>query len=231
MTGPSALDGLPAAVLWDMDGTLLDSERLWDIPLREFCAKLGSPLSSATRAAMVGSNGPTTMALLFGEAGIVPTDDDVREAKAWIDARMAELFYAELAFRPGARDALRAVRATGLPTALVTSTERALTEIALDTLGRDFFDVTVCGDEVDRRNKPLPDPYLIAAARLGVDPARCLAVEDSPTGVASAVAAGCVVLAVPCEIPVPEGERRVLRDSLVGLDAVLLRELMAAVSC
>ncbi|RLK59125.1 HAD superfamily hydrolase (TIGR01509 family) [Actinokineospora cianjurensis] len=228
MTGPSTVDGLPAAVLWDMDGTLLDSEKLWDIPLREYSLKLGTPLAAETRTAMVGSNVPTSMGLLFGGIGVVPTEADIREAMGWINARMRELFATRLEFRPGAPEALRAVRATGLPVALVTSTERELTEVALHTLGRDHFDVTVCGDEVDGRNKPLPDPYLRAAALLGVDPAACLAIEDSPTGTTSAVAAGCVVLVVPCEVPVPDGPRRVPRTSLVGLDADVLRAVMAA---
>ncbi|MGQ0839041.1 HAD family hydrolase [Actinokineospora sp.] len=211
-----------------MDGTLLDSEKLWDVPLHEFAAKLGFELSAETRTAMVGTNVPTTMAMLFGEAGIEPTEDDVREAMVWIDGRMAELFRTDAAFRPGAPEALRAVRDTGVPTALVTSTERALVEIALDTVGREFFDVVVCGDEVDGLNKPLPEPYRRAARLLGVDPAGCVAIEDSPTGVASAVAAGCTVLVVPCEVPVEPGERRIFRDSLVGVGPDLLRTLVAA---
>ncbi|WP_245572404.1 HAD family hydrolase [Actinokineospora enzanensis] len=211
-----------------MDGTLLDSEKLWDIPLSEYSLKLGAPLSAEIRAAMVGSNVPTSMGLLFGGVGRVPTEADIAEAMGWIEARMVELFRTSLTFRPGAPEALRAVRATGLPVALVTSTERALTEIALDTIGRELFDVTVCGDEVDGRNKPLPEPYLKAARLLGVPPADCLAIEDSPTGTASAVAAGCTVLVVPCEVPVEPGERRVLRDSLIGLDEALLRELVGA---
>ncbi|GLZ37322.1 HAD family phosphatase [Actinokineospora sp. NBRC 105648] len=218
---------LPAAVLWDMDGTLLDSEKLWDVPLSEFSEKLGTPLSAAVRAAMVGSNIPTSMGLLFGQSGIVPTAADIADAAEWVQHRVGELFRTDLVFRPGAQEALRAVRDTGLPTALVTSTERGLTEVALDVLGREHFDTTVCGDEVGGRNKPLPDPYLKAAALLGVDPAHCLAVEDSPTGTASAVAAGCTVLVVPCEVPVAEGARRILRESLVGLDSALLTELMA----
>lgn len=113
-----------------------------------------------------------------------------------------------------------------MPTALVTSTERALTEVALDTIGRDFFDVTVCGDEVDGRNKPLPDPYLKAARLLGVEPADCVAVEDSPTGSASAAAAGCTVLVVPCDVEVPIGPGMVSRETLVGLDVPALGALL-----
>lgn len=228
VTRPSIVeDGLPAGVLWDLDGTLLDSEKLWDIPLYELGEQLGAPLSVETRRAMVGTNIPTTMDLLFGSAGITPSAEQVREAVAYVDSRMAELFATKATFRPGALEALRAVRETGLPTALVTSTERKLAEVALDTVGRDFFDVSVCGDEVDGLNKPLPDPYLKAARLLGVDPARCVAVEDSPTGTASAVAAGCLVLVVPCDVPVAAGERRVLRESLVGVGPEVLRALVA----
>ncbi|HEY0807679.1 MAG TPA: HAD family hydrolase, partial [Pseudonocardiaceae bacterium] len=144
----------------------------------------------------------------------------------WLDRRMTELFRADLPWRPGARDALRSVRDAGVRTALVTSTERALTEVALDTIGREFFDVTICGDEVDGQNKPLPRPYQVAAELLGVDPADCVAIEDSVTGVASAQAAGCTVLVVPAEAPVPPGERLILRESLVGVDTELLASLL-----
>ncbi|WP_367127152.1 HAD family hydrolase [Saccharothrix sp. HUAS TT1] len=218
--------GEPAAVLWDMDGTLLDSEKLWDVPLGEFVEKLGGTLSHATRQALVGSSTARTMDLLFAEAGVTPTGDDLVDGAEWISRRTEEVFRAGLPWRPGAARALRAVRDSGVPMALVTSTERRLTEVALDTLGRDLFDVTVCGDEVDRRNKPLPDPYLKAARLLGVDPVACVAVEDSPTGVASAVAAGCTVLVVPCDVPVEQGERRVFRESLVGVDLGVLTPLL-----
>jgi HAD superfamily hydrolase (TIGR01509 family) len=208
----------PAAVLWDLDGTLLDSEKLWDIPLYELTEKLGGELSLPTRQAMVGTNVKRTLDLVYAEVGIDrPTEDQLADGAAWIDRRMAEVFRGELPWRPGASDALATVRAAGFPMALVTSTERGLTEIALDTIGRSLFDVTVCGDEVDGLNKPDPEPYLRAARLLGVDPAGCVAIEDSPTGVASAVAAGCTVLVVPCEVAVEPGERRVFRDSLEGL--------------
>jgi HAD superfamily hydrolase (TIGR01509 family) len=212
----------PAAVLWDMDGTLLDSEKLWDVPLYEFAEKQGGTLTLATRQAMVGSNVPKTLSLLYGDLGVEPTAAELVDAAAWIARRTEEVFRAGLPWRDGARDALRAVRASGVPMALVTSTERSLTEVALDTIGRDLFDVTVCGDEVDGHNKPLPEPYLRAARLLGVDAADCVAVEDSPTGVASAVAAGCTVLVVPCDVPVEPGERRIFRESLVGVDLDVL---------
>jgi len=218
----------PAAVLWDLDGTLLDSEKLWDIPLYELTEKLGGQLSTATRQAMIGTNVMVTMRLLYGEVGITdPSPDQLADGAAWIDRRMAEVFRGDLVWRPGAADALATVRAAGIPMALVTSTERGLTELALDTIGRGLFDTTVCGDEVDGLNKPHPEPYLKACRLLGVDPTACVAVEDSPTGTASAVAAGCRVVVVPCEIPVEPGERRTFRASLAGLTVADLTTLMA----
>jgi len=220
---------LPAAVLWDMDGTLIDSEKLWDISLRELMIHLGAgELRQDVREALVGSNMRRTCEVLLTEAGLPVTPEAITETGRWLSDRTAELFSTDLPWRPGAREALVSVRAGGVRTALVTSTERALTEVALDTIGREFFDVTVCGDEVDGRNKPDPWPYLTAARLLGVDARRCVAVEDSATGVASAEAAGCTVLAVPCDAPVPPGPRRILRDSLVGVDVDLLGELAAA---
>lgn len=209
---------LPAAVLWDLDGTLLDSEKLWDIPLYELTEKLGGQLSTATRQAMTGTNVMVTVRLLYADVGIEnPSQAQLDDGAAWIDRRMAEVYRQELPWRPGAAEAVAAVRASGVPTALVTSTERALTEIALDTVGRSMFDVTVCGDEVGGLNKPHPEPYLKACRSLGVDPASCVAIEDSPAGTASAVGAGCRVLVVPCEVVVEPGERREFRESLEGL--------------
>ena len=175
---------------------------------------------------MVGSNMRRSTLVLLAAAGVDATPEAIEDVESWLNQRMAVLFRVELPWRPGARKALRAVRESGVRTALVTSTERMLTEIALDSIGREFFDVTVCGDEVDGQNKPLPRPYALAAELLGVDPVDCVAVEDSVTGVTSAVAAGCTVLVVPAEAPVPAGERRVLRDSLVGVDAEVLAGLL-----
>jgi HAD superfamily hydrolase (TIGR01509 family) len=218
----------PAAVLWDLDGTLLDSEKLWDIPLYELARELGGELSAETRLAMVGTNVKVTLRLLFAEVGILePTREQLADGAAWIDRRMAEVFRGELPWRPGAARALETVHAAGLPMALVTSTERGLTEIALDTVGRSLFAVTVCGDEVGGLNKPHPEPYLKACGLLSADPRRCVAIEDSPTGTASAVAAGCSVLVVPCEVEVEPGERRVFRTSLEGLTVADLTAVAA----
>ncbi|MBA0125803.1 HAD family phosphatase [Haloechinothrix sp. YIM 98757] len=219
---PAAGTRLPAAVLWDMDGTLIDSERLWDRALYESAERLGGRLSPRTRALMVGKNADVTLDLLLREVGLPRDSETLADADSWLTKRMSELFRTDLRWRDGAAQALRLVRGTGVPTALVTSTTRELTELALETVGRDWFDAIVCGDEVDERNKPDPEPYRRAAHLLGVDPEECLAVEDSPTGVSSAEDAGCVVLVVPSELEVPDGPRRRVLDSLTALDEAAL---------
>lgn len=227
MSAASTEDG-PAAVLWDMDGTLVDSEKLWDVALYETAEAMGTKLSEAQRSTLVGSNMDATATYLLEVAGREVSPAAVAEVGQWIRERTAGLFDDELPWRPGAREALTAVRDAGIPSALVTSTERSLTELALNTIGREFFTVTVCGDEVEGLNKPHPRPYLLAAELLGVDPARCVAVEDSPPGTESAAAAGCVVLVIPNDVPVETGERRVFRTSLVGVDVAALAELVSA---
>ncbi|NYH77078.1 HAD superfamily hydrolase (TIGR01509 family) [Actinopolyspora biskrensis] len=218
---------LPAAVLFDMDGTLVDSEKLWTIAMDDFAAANGAEISDAARARMVGSNMARSMSLLLTDLGMSTEPTDIAAAAERVIARMSEMLASDLSWRPGAESALRAVTSNGIPTALVTSTIRSLTDIALRTIGPDTFDVTVCGDEVDGRNKPDPEPYLRACGELGVDPAHCVAVEDSPTGVASAVAAGCTVLGVACEVPLAPDSGCVLRDSLEGVDLDELAALFA----
>lgn len=226
----SAAGQAPAAVLWDMDGTLVDSEKLWDIALHEAAAWLGGTVTPEQRAACVGSNMINTVRMLLENTGHAGGPDEIMEVEGWIRTRMTSLFADQLPWRPGARDALAALRSAGVPSALVTSTERSLTELALNTIGREFFDVVVCGDEVDGMNKPHPEPYLRAARLLEVDPQACVAVEDSPAGTRSAVAAGCTVLVVPGEVAVESGARRIFRTSLAGLDHTTLIELCSAKS-
>ncbi|WP_300015465.1 HAD family phosphatase [Pseudonocardia sp.] len=217
MPGDGPLGG-PAAVLWDMDGTLVDSEKVWTVSLDDTARRLGGALSAGAREAIIGSNLPRTLDIMFDDLGLRPEAGRTAEAERMILDRTAELFRAGLEWRPGAQAALHTVRAAGWPTALVTNTGRELTELALDGIGREHFTVTVCGDEVPR-GKPDPDPYLRAAELLGVDATHCLAVEDSPTGALAAERAGAAVLVVPCEVPVASGPGRVHRDSLVDLSA------------
>jgi HAD superfamily hydrolase (TIGR01509 family) len=206
----------PDAVLWDMDGTLVDSEKLWTVALHDTARLLGGTMSAAARAAVVGGDMARTLATLFDDLGLPRDPARMAEAERFIAERTAELFAGGLSWRPGAQEALRLLDGLGWPTALVTNTERALTEAALESIGREHFTVSVCADEVPS-GKPDPDLYLRAAGLLGVAPARCLAIEDSPNGALAAERAGAPVLVVPCDVPVPAGPGRVLRASLVGL--------------
>lgn len=206
----------PAAVLWDMDGTLIDSEKIWDVALGDLARHLGGTLSDPARLEMVGTNMAVSIGVLFTDLGLATSQQAEADALTWLTARASQLYAEPLPWRPGAIEALAAVRAAGIPCALVTNTERPITELALETLGRANFEAVVCGDEVPTP-KPAPDVYLRAAALLGVPPWQCVAVEDSPTGVLAAEAAGCRVLVVPCVVPVPRGRARTFRATLVGL--------------
>ncbi len=214
----------PAAVLFDMDGTLVDSEKVWEVALHELAARAGGTLSPAARVAMIGSSMANSMRILRED--LAQPDRPEAPDVAWLTDRVVELFGAGLIWRPGALELLLAVRAAGLPTALVTSTGRRLVEVALDTLGRENFDVVVCGDEV-RVPKPDPEPYRTAARLLGVPIAECVAIEDSPAGVASAVASGAAVLAVPAELELPPTDGVHLRSTLVGVDPAFLAALFS----
>lgn len=213
-----------AGVLWDMDGTLLDSEKLWDVALRELSLRLGGPMTEATRVAVIGASSPFALATVFDALGVEKHPDAVADAKDWMYTRVGDLFEEGVTWRPGAQKALSTARAGGLLSALVTNTERVLVDRALVMLGEEFFDHSVCGDEV-ARGKPAADPYLRGAHLLGLDPAQCLAIEDSPTGTASASAAGCAVLVVPCEVDVPDGPGRVFRESLVDISVRDLHDI------
>lgn len=209
----------PAAVLFDMDGTLFDSEPLWDTAIEELAAEYGAVVSAEVRLSMVGRSVDESM-LLFHQ-GIGQPWREAAVSAAWIYDRVEGLFATDLVWRPGARELLHDVRAAGLPTALVTSTNRQCVEVALDTLGRHNFDAVVCGDEV-AFTKPHPDPYLRAAKLLGVEPADCLVVEDSPTGVASALAAGARVIGVPNAVTLSPMTGLTLLTTLAGVTLAAL---------
>ena len=217
--GPTSPSGarLPAAVLWDMDGTLLDSEPIWDVAMAELAARHGIVMSPELRESTLGNSLPDALAKVHDAAGLSAAERDPDADGRWTLDRVAELFADDLPWRPGAPEALDLVAGAGIPMVLVTNTVRELTEVALETIGRERFTTTVCGDEV-AVGKPAPDPYLRAAELLGVPSADCLAVEDSPTGAQAASAAGCPTLVVESAAPVEPGRLRVFRTSLVGLD-------------
>jgi HAD superfamily hydrolase (TIGR01509 family) len=209
-------------VLFDMDGTLVDSEKVWTVAIEELAAHYGGAVSPEARLAMVGTGMAESMQILHDD--LQQPWRDAAEGARWLEDRVVTLFAEGLQWRPGALGLLRAVRSAGIPTALVTSSARRLVDVALTTLGPENFDVVVCGDEVDAP-KPDPTPYLTAARLLGVPVDECVAVEDSPAGVASARAAGVAVVAVPHEVTLDAADGVHLVDSLTGVDLEFLRRL------
>lgn len=211
-------------MLWDMDGTLVDSEKLWEISLSAFYESFGGAISPETRAELVGASAEETMITAYRELGLDPEPDAMAESSRSLHAHTAELFDAGLPWCEGGRDILEALAAECTPMALVTNTQRALTERALNSIGRHYFSASVCGDEVSH-GKPAPDPYLRAAELLGMRTSDCLAVEDSVTGALSAEAAGCAVLVIPNDVSVPGGRRRRHAGSLAELQVADLRRI------
>jgi HAD superfamily hydrolase (TIGR01509 family) len=212
------------AVLFDMDGTLVDSEKLWEVALQVLYSRLGGELTPAVREATVGGSAESLMQIIYTDLGLDPDADEMAAHSDWLHDYTADLFDGGLPWCDGARELLDTLADSAVPMALVTNTRRALTERALDSIGRHYFAASVCGDEVVRA-KPGPDPYQRAAALLGFDPAQCLAIEDSVTGAASAEDAGCPVLVVPNDVEVPDSARRRHVTSLLGLDVARLREI------
>jgi HAD superfamily hydrolase (TIGR01509 family) len=211
-------------ILFDMDGTLVDSEKVWSVGLDQLADHLGGRLSDTARRDMVGTSMSQSMRILHDDLGV---DADEAESVRYLEERVSALFADGLLWRPGAPELLAAVRSAGIPTALVTATRRHLVEVALITLGPHNFDAVVAGDDLDE-TKPHPAPYRTAAELLRADPRRCVAVEDSPNGITSALAAGCVVIGVPCEVGLDHLENVHLVDSLADLSVDGLRELVAA---
>jgi HAD superfamily hydrolase (TIGR01509 family) len=223
----AALGGGPGlqAVLLDMDGTLVDTEGFWWDAEVEIFAELGHELRPELRQHVVG--GPMTRvgALLIQETGARIT---YPELSVLLNDRFTELLGRGVPLMPGAKRLLAELAAHEVPTALVSASHRRVIDIVVGALGPENFAFTVAGDEV-ANTKPHPDPYLLAAARLGADPARCVVVEDTPTGVASAEAAGCPVLAVPSVAPIEPAPGRAVVRSLEQVDLALLRTLVTVV--
>jgi len=214
------------AVLFDMDGTLVDSEKLWDISLAALYAELGGTLTQEVRLSMVGGSAEDTIRTAYTDLGLDLNPAAMAESDRWLHDYTAELFDGGLPWCAGAQELLEALAAEGTPMALVTNTQRALTDRALNSIGRDYFSASVCGDEVPR-GKPAPDAYQRAAGLLKLSPSECLAIEDSVTGTAAAESAGCPVLVVPNDVAVPHGPRRRHVSSLAEVAVADLRRFHA----
>jgi HAD superfamily hydrolase (TIGR01509 family) len=209
------------AVLFDMDGTVVDSEHLWAQAMRMIAEDLGGTLTEEALARTTGLSVPASVDLMLTELG---SDLPHEHATEQLLARTADVFAAELMWQPGAQELIDALRAEGVTTALVTNSPRVVVDVAMERLGGHRFDRAVCGDEVSV-HKPDPTPYLTAMELLDVPAESCLAVEDSPSGTAAAVAAGVPVLVVPSEVEVPEGPGRIFAASLLEATVDELRHI------
>ncbi|MGW0625098.1 HAD family hydrolase [Streptomyces sp. NPDC002758] len=210
------------AVLLDMDGTLVDTEGFWwDVEVEVFAA-LGHRLDDSWRHVVVG--GPMTRSAGFL---VEATGADILldELCTLLNDGFEDRIGRALPLMPGAARLLAELHEQEIPTALVSASHRRIIDRVLTTLGPHHFALSVAGDEVSR-TKPYPDPYLLAATGLGVDPVRCAVVEDTATGVASAEAAGCHVVAVPSVAPIAPAVRRTVVSSLEEVDLTFLRGLM-----
>ncbi|GAA2742584.1 MULTISPECIES: HAD family hydrolase [Kitasatospora] len=216
-------DSSPAAVLFDMDGTLVDTEHLWWQAAAELAAELDLTLTDADLPEVLGRAVEHTAAHLHRTSRTArPEAELVERLNDSFSAKVA----AEVVPRPGALALLGALRAASVPTALVSASPRRVVDLVLHAIGDHWFTTTLAAEDTPV-TKPDPAPYLAAAERLGLAPAACVAVEDTPTGVASAHAAGCAVLAVPSTVPIPAAEGVTLLESLEQADLTLLAGLTA----
>lgn len=215
----------PAAVLFDLDGTLIDSEGLWWQAECRTVDAWGGTWTHEDQAHCLGGPLERVTEYMAVRTGSPLSPEAIGESL--LSTMEALLRAGDLQWRPGARQLLIQCRAQGVPTALVSASHRRLLDAVADAVAhapdmpRPAFDVTVAGDEVNQ-GKPHPEPYTEAARRLGVDIASCVVIEDSPTGVASGQASGAFVVAVPHIVEIPPEPRRVVIPTLEGVTVARL---------
>jgi HAD superfamily hydrolase (TIGR01509 family) len=211
---------LPAAVFFDMDGLLIDTESVWFAVETQILAEFGATWLADDHAHLVGSSLPVAAQFIAHRAGASVTGPQI--AQLLLDRMREPLRTATVL--PGVRDLIAELDDAGVPRALVSSSYRVLVDAALGGLAPLTFDAVVVGDEVSQ-HKPHPEPYLRAASMLGLDPADCVAFEDSPRGADSASAAGCMVIAVPSVAAITPTARRRVVASVADVDLANLRSL------
>ncbi len=210
-----------AAVLWDMDGTLVDTEPYWMQVEQELVEAHGGVWTREHALQLVGNDLIDSGRYIREHGGVdLPPEEIVDILLDGVVTHVEK----DVPWRPGARELLAALRAEGMPCALVTMSYERFVAPVLAALPKGSFDVVVTGDNVSR-GKPHPEPYLHAARLLGVEPSECLAIEDSDTGARSAEAAGCLVLVVENHVPVAPSERRIFLDTLTGVTPTGLADL------
>lgn len=210
-----------AAALFDMDGLLVDTEPLWLETETEVMDRLGAAWTPDDQEALLGGSMERTVSYLLSKATRPAAPQAV--ANWMLEGMLDRVRAGRVVIRPGASGLVAAMAASGLPYALVTSSQRAFAEAVLEATGLPFR-VTVCAEDTGA-TKPAPDPYLMGAKLLDADPERCVALEDSPNGVASATAAGCGVIAVPSLVAIPPAPGRLVVGSLTEVSLATLREV------
>lgn len=213
------------AVLWDLDGTLIDSEPLWLEAEHAMLERFGLEMGQETHDRLIGA-GLWDAAEHFRDLGVTMSADAIVDE--WVQHVSAGLHRVEPQWRPGARELLTSLQSTGVPCALVTMSVRLLAEQIAAMLPADTFAAIVAGDEVGDRPKPFPDSYLLGAAALGVPIAGSLALEDSPTGLKAAHSAGAVAIGVPNLLPLDAAPAHELWPTLHGVDAAHVAERFRA---
>ena len=214
-----------AAVVFDLDGVLVDSEQVWDEARRELTADSGGRWKDSATRDMLGMSSPEWSAYVNDELGVPLAPPEISAA---VVARVQELYRRELPLLPGAADAVRRLSAAW-PLGLASSSNRPVIDLVLELSGlAPCFAATVSSEEV-ARGKPAPDVYLEAVRRLDAEPGRCAAVEDSTNGIRSALAAGLHVVAVPMRAfppdPAAVREAHAVVEGLDEIDVALVEAL------
>lgn len=214
---------LPAAVLWDMDGTLVDSEHYWMASERSLAAAHDAPWTDQDGHDLIGNSLYESSKIIKAKIGSSMEPDAIIERLT--DSMVAQLAV-EIHWRPGARELLAELKRKKIKTALVTMSMHRMAEEVVNRIPFRAFDVIIGGDDVTR-GKPFPDPYLQAAAALGVRPEDCVALEDSSTGLRSAEAAGTKAVGIPNFLEIPMIPGRIIWPTLDGVRVKDLQKLFS----